>query len=51
MTLLEKVLTKENTVFVILHFDLTFLLEVPEVNVLATLSPKVHVVITQDRPC
>lgn len=45
LTLLGKVLTKEDTCFVIPHFELTFLLEMPEIILLATFNPKIHVVI------
>lgn len=33
--------------FVIPHFELTFLLEVPKIILLATLEPPIHVVIRQ----
>ena len=46
--LLEKVLTKD-TFFVTQHFELNFLLEVPEIILLATLDPKIYIVIGQDR--
>lgn len=44
-TFIRKVLTKEDTFFVIPHFELIFLLEMPKITLLATLNPKIHVVI------
>lgn len=35
----------KNTFFVILNFELNFLLEVPEMILLATLNPKIYIVI------
>lgn len=40
-----KVMTKEDTFFVIPHFELTFLLEVPKIILLTTLNPKINFVI------
>lgn len=50
LTLLEKVLTKEDTFFVIPHFEPTFLLEVPKILLLTTFNPKMNSGIREDKP-